>query len=225
LQNNNWQTSLYMDRPTIYRGNYYEYSDEAITALPAGREFRWIDLRSLRLMSDRMKDLDKSQDTTSVIMRPDPPRNGQAYVYYRDLNGSYTIETMENNNPFWQSDYAWVHLSYAPANNMPIPGNDVYVFGEMTDWASDESSKMTFNKETGFYEKSLLLKQGYYNYAYVTKPMKGRSAIPDFSQTEGDFWITENSYTVLVYVRPFGGRADELIGMYMINTAFQNPIR
>src|SRR6476659_9712636 len=26
LQNNNWQTSVYMDKPTIYRGNYYEYS-------------------------------------------------------------------------------------------------------------------------------------------------------------------------------------------------------
>src|SRR5690606_17081013 len=25
LQNNNWETSLYLDRPTIYRGNYYEY--------------------------------------------------------------------------------------------------------------------------------------------------------------------------------------------------------
>ena len=29
LQNNNWQTSLSINRPTITRGNYYEYSDES----------------------------------------------------------------------------------------------------------------------------------------------------------------------------------------------------
>jgi hypothetical protein len=44
LQNNNWQTSLFIDRPTIYRGNYYEYNDETVSSMPAGKEFRWIDL-------------------------------------------------------------------------------------------------------------------------------------------------------------------------------------
>jgi hypothetical protein len=37
LQNNNWTTSLMIDRPTIYRGNYFEYSDEAYTGMPAGK--------------------------------------------------------------------------------------------------------------------------------------------------------------------------------------------
>ena len=49
LQNNNWRTAYTLDRPTIYRGNYYEYTDEAITGFPAGKEYRWVDLRSLRL--------------------------------------------------------------------------------------------------------------------------------------------------------------------------------
>lgn len=218
LQNNNWQTSLYIERPTIYRGNYFEYSDEAITAMPATREFRWIDLRSLRLMSDRMQHLDTQSDTVAVQVKPDPPRNSQSYIFYRDLNGSYTVENMENRNPFWQSDYAWVNFSYFPAANKPVEGSEVYLFGELTNWASDPSSKMHFNADRGAYEKSMLLKQGYYNYAYVTKPLKG-PGYPDFSQTEGDFWITENSYTILVYLRPFGGRADELLGMATINTA------
>jgi hypothetical protein len=63
LQNNNWQTALYMDRPTIYRGNYFEYNDEAITSIPAGKEWRWIDLRSFRLLSDRMERMDKNAET------------------------------------------------------------------------------------------------------------------------------------------------------------------
>jgi hypothetical protein len=98
----------------------------------------------------------------------------------------------------------------------------VYLFGELTNYASDTSGKMVFNKERGAYEKTLLLKQGYYNYAYVTKPLSGKG-LPDFSQTEGDYWGTENSYTILVYYRPFGARADELIGTASLNSAFQQP--
>lgn len=220
LQNNNWQSSVYMDRPTIYRGNYYEYSDENLNALPAGKEFRWIDLRSLRLMSDRMQDINTRKDTTEVFVKPDAPRGNQVYVYYRDVNGSYTVETMESINPFWQGDYAKVHFSYFPPGNVPLAGDDVYMFGEFTNFAADSSGKMTFNPERGAYEKTMILKQGYYNYSYVTMPT-GRKGFPDFSQTEGNYYATENSYVVLVYYRPFGARADELISISTLNSAFQ----
>lgn len=220
LQNNNWQTSLFIDRPTISRGNYFEYSDESITAMPAGREFRWLDLRSLRLLSDRVQRMETVRDTTHIYVKPDPSRSGQPYLFYRDLNGAYTIEAMESINPFWQGDYALVHFSYFPPDNRAYQGNDVFLFGELTDYANDGSGKMEFNKERGAYEKTLLLKQGYYSYAYITKPPNGRGAA-DFSQTEGDYWGTENSYTVLVYYRPFGARADELIGFTSLNSAFQ----
>jgi hypothetical protein len=220
LQNNNWRTSAYIDRPTIYRGNYYEYSDESMTAMPAGKEFRWIDLRSLRLKSDRMLDIDNRADTTLVSVKPDPDRSAQIYVYYRDLNGSYTIETLESINPFWQGDYALVRFSYFPPANKPLAGNDLYLFGEFTNYAADSSGKMNFNSERGAYEKTLLLKQGFYNYDYVTLPYDGQG-FPDYSYAEGNYYATENSYTVLVYNRPFGARADELIGYASLNSFFQ----
>jgi hypothetical protein len=219
LQNNNWQTSLFIDRPTIYRGNYYEYSDEAYTALPAAKEFRWVDLRSLRLKSDRMLDINTRGDTTKVIMLPDPQRSSQVYVYYRDLNGSYTIETLESINPFWQGDYAIVNFSYFPPGNKPFAGNDLYLFGEFTNYASDTSGKMIFNSERGAYEKTMFLKQGFYNYLYALRPASG-NGLPDFSTTEGNYYGTENSYIVLVYYRPFGARADEVIAFTSLNSVF-----
>ena len=219
LQNNNWQTALYMDRPTLFRGNYYEYSDEAITGMLAGKEFRWVDLRSLRLMSDRMENIRNTRDSVNVVLKTDVPRSGQSYIFYRDLNGSYTIESMESINPFWQGDYAYVHFRYAPPGKRPIQGSDVYIFGEMTNYAADTSGKMNFNSETGLYEKTLFLKQGFYNYLYATKDSDGGPV--DFSQTEGNHWSTENSYVVLVYYRPFGSRADEVIGFSSINSIFQ----
>jgi hypothetical protein len=44
---------------------------------------------------------------------------------------------------------------------------------------------------------------------------------PSLENTEGNYWGTENSYMVLVYFRPFGARADELIGYTLVNSAFQ----
>ena len=220
LQNNNWQTALYFDRPTINRGNFFEYSDEAITAMPAGKEFRWIDLRSLRLLSDRVQKMEVVRDTQHVYVKPDPSRTAHSYIYYRDINGAYIIETMESINPFWQGDYAYVHFTFVPPAEREFKGNDVYIFGELTDYGKDSSAKMKFNPENGAYEKTLFIKQGFYNYAYVTKPANGKG-FPDFSQTEGDHWTTENAYTVLVYYRPFGARADELIGGASLNSAFQ----
>ena len=219
LQNQNWQTALFMDRPTIWRGNYYEYSDEAITGMEAAKEFRWLDMRSLRLRSDRMEVLDNRQDSVNVFVKTEGTRNGQPYIFYRDLNGSFTIETFESINPFWQGDYAFTHFKYIPPNNRPFEGSELYLFGEMTNWASDTTGLMHFNPETGAYEKTLFLKQGYYSYLYGTKPLNGGHI--DFSQTEGNNWSTENNYVVLVYYRPFGARADECIGFTSLNSVFQ----
>lgn len=219
LQNQNWQTALFLNQPTIYRGNYYEYSDEAITGFVGLKEFRWLDLRSLRLKSDRIQQLDNRGDTVQVYAKPETTRNGQPYVYFRDLNGGFTVETYESINPFWQGDYAYTHFKYFPPGNKPLASNDVYIFGEMTNYGADTTGLMHFHEESGAYEKTLLLKQGYYNYLYGSRPYRGGPL--DFAQTEGNVWSTENNYVVLVYYRPFGGRADECIGYTTFNSVLQ----
>jgi hypothetical protein len=222
LQNNSWLTAITIDRPTINRGRYLEYSDEAQTSFPAIKEFRWVDLRSFRLKGDRIQHLDAKRNATDITVVPDPARNTLPYVYYRDLNGSYTVETIDNPNPFWQGDYATVHFSYFPPGNKAIEGQDLYLFGEFTNYAADTTGRMTFNKDRGAYEKTLFLKQGYYNYTYATLPID-KKGYPDFSLSEGNYWATENAYVILVYYRPFGARADELIGFAALNSVFQRP--
>jgi hypothetical protein len=219
LQNYTWPSALHLQRPTILRGNYFEFNDEVNTVFEAGKEWRWIDLRSLRLLSDRMLRIDTKGPRTDVYVKPDGNRNQQAYVYYRDLNGFFTIETLESINPFWQSDYSYVHFSFYPPGNKAFEGRSVYLYGELTNYLPDDSSKMIFNEEKGAYEKILLLKQGFYNYSYITKADKDN--IVTFENTEGNYWGTENAYTVLVYYRPFGARVDELIGYNTVNSVFQ----
>jgi hypothetical protein len=223
VQNFAWPTALYLNRPNIFRGNYFGYNDDAITSFPAGKEWRWIDLRSLRLMTDRMQRLDKNKNTTEVFVKPDGERLQQPYIYYRDLNGLFTIENGDNVNPYWQGDYAIVHFSYFPPANRPYEGKNIYVYGELTGYSINDSSKMIFNTDRGAYEKTLFLKQGYYNYSYVTvtdDPGKNNFSIEN---TEGNYWATENNYMILVYYHAFGSRADELIGFTSLNSLLQTP--
>ena len=67
LQNNIWPSAAIVNRPTIYRGNYYEYNDDA-TTFPAGREWRWVDLRSMRLMGDRVQKIIDTAKTEALDM-------------------------------------------------------------------------------------------------------------------------------------------------------------
>ena len=218
LQNNIWPSAVIINRPNIYRGNYYEYNDDA-TTFPAGKEWRWVDLRSLRLMSDRVQKIVDTAKKVEVYVKPDAERKGQIYVYYRDLNGVYTIENSDGDNPYWQSDYGHVHFTYIPPGNQAYAGKDIYLFGELTNYTPDNTSRMVFNPEKGVYEGTLFLKQGYYNYTYISMEPREKSANRfSFTNTEGNFDITENNYTVLVYYKSFGGRSDELIGYAQVNS-------
>ncbi|PKP28928.1 MAG: DUF5103 domain-containing protein, partial [Bacteroidetes bacterium HGW-Bacteroidetes-18] len=66
------------------------------------------------------------------------------------------------------------------------------------------------NESLGLYETKLLLKQGFYNYQYVTKEIDGTINNHDI---DGSFYQTENDYTVLVYYKKFGSRYTKVIGV------------
>lgn len=221
LQNNRWDNYLHDIRPTFIRQNTLEYNAENDCLFPGGREWRWLDLRSFRFQSDRVERADYSNKATTIYVKPDADRSQQRFVFYRDNNGLFTSDVTESINPLWQADYATVLFRYQPPGNTPIANKDLYLFGQLTNYGDLDSAKMHFNEQSGLYETSLFLKQGYYNYAYVTTG-KDRSN-PSFDLTEGNFWDTENNYTILVYYRPLGGRADELIGYSFINSLAGRP--
>jgi hypothetical protein len=124
----------------------------------------------------------------------------------------------ESLNPWWQSDYAQVQFSFVPDRGQPLVGNNLYLVGELTGNQIGDSSLMKFDAALGMYTKSLLLKQGYYSYAYATRDLRNKEAKSNAAFTEGNYWETENEYTVLVYYRSFGGRHDELVGYSVANS-------
>jgi hypothetical protein len=218
LQNNRWDNAVKDIVPTFIRGNIMEYNAEQDCIFPAGKEYRWVDLQSFRFQSDRVDRVDKTKEPVDVYIKPDAERNNLRYIFFRDRNGWNEIITTESVNPWWQTDYANVHFTFAPANNQPFAGRSVYLLGEVAGNQIGDTSKMLYDAAKGVYTKTLFLKQGYYSYTYVTKSDKDPSSKADASLTDGNYWETENEYSVLLYYRSFSSRHDELVGITTINS-------
>ena len=177
LQNYRWDNAVTGAQPAFMRQNVFEYNGEKDFLFPAGKEYRWVDLRSFRFLSDRIKSANREVTPVEIQVAPDGDRN-----------------------------------------NQPYEGKDLYIMGQMTGYNYNDSTRLHFNANLGVYEATLLLKQGYYTYLFGTKDINNAKAPINLATTEGNYWETENNYTILVYYRSFSDRADELVGAYTINS-------
>ena len=217
-QNNRWDNAIMGLRPSFASNRSLVFNAEQDAVFPAGKEWRWLDLRSFRLQSDRVEKANYNTRSTEIFVKPDLDRSPQRFNFYKDENGRYYIDASENINPYWQSDYATVYFSFVPPGSSAYEGRDVYLFGQLSNYDLREQNKMTWNAEKRVYETTLFLKQGYYDYTYVTISHSDPARRASYETTEGNFWETENDYRILVYYRAMGGRYDELIGMVRLNS-------
>jgi hypothetical protein len=220
LQNYRWDNALINLQPAFIRGTVLEFNSESSGIFPGGKEWRWLDIRDFHLQSDRVLTANYNKSSTDIFLRPDGPRADQRYVYYRDNNGMSIIEAIRGINSLWEADYATVYFSFVPPNGNAYTNKDIYLFGQLTNYNFTDSLKMKFNPEKGKYETHLFMKQGYYDYTYVGVD-KSNPAIK--SEFDGNYYETENLYTILVYYSPFGSRADELIGVATFNSRTDQP--
>jgi hypothetical protein len=220
LQNYRWDNAMINVKPTFIRGTTLEYNSENTAVFTAGKEWRWLDLRDFHLQSDRVLNADYKKYSTDIFLRPDASLASQKYVYYRDLNGMSSIEAIRGVNPFYEGDYATVYFSFVPPNGVPYKENDIYLFGQLTDYDFTDSLKMAFNPNEGKYETHLFMKQGYYDYTYMAVDKNNPSI---HSQLDGNYFETENLYTILVYYKSFIGRTDELIGVATFDSRTDRP--
>jgi len=215
MQNYRWDNAQTDIKPTFIRGTSLEYNSENIAVFPGGKEWRWIDLRDFQLQSDRVQTANYNSNSTDIFLKPDISLSDQRYVYYQDLNGMFSEEAVRGTNPYTEADYATVNFSFLPPNGIPYPDKDIYLFGQLTNYDFIDSLKMVFDPVKKVYQTHLFLKQGYYDYSYMAVD-KANPAI--HHEMDGDYYETENAYTIFVYYRPFIGRADQLIGVTTIDS-------
>lgn len=191
----------------------YEHCKELIFL--AGNEYRRFEITSYKHAGLNVNSVSFFKPFYNAELFPSETRlNG--YSYDQDQNGKYLIHNAEYGSVDVCSDYFLVHFSF-PMKTPWIDGG-LYLNGDLVENKVDSGSKLIYNFERKSYEKTLLLKQGSYNYQYLFRPSSGGS--PTLLQTEGSYWQTENEYQIYVYYRPIGGRYDQLIGFSNLKTEF-----
>jgi len=214
LQNGQWHTALTGIKPLFVRQNEldYRYMDKTLL-FHAGNEYRPLDIKSTRFSSTRMTTIEFEQPTYHFYPYLDLPRNRGQYLYYEDFNGKYAIVAEKANRPDTEADYVYVHFGLRTPQ--PYTDGQVYVMGDFCNYTYSMENMMTWNPDRQQYEAKILLKQGYYNYMYMLLPFKPTT---DDFQIEGNFFDTENDYTIYVYHRGRSSRYDRLIGVSTVNT-------
>lgn len=205
MQNECPQTAVTLTRPTFIGDGRIEYANTRDLIFAAGNEFRRFEMLNENDVMMGMDDIGWFAPYYHVTLTGD--RRRANYHYDEDQDGNYIVRNNDVADSATEADYMLVHFTL---DSDRLYDSDVYVYGELTGNRMDDGSRMTYNEEGGRYEKTLLLKQGLYNYRYVTEGGSGRPVTADF---EGDFYETENEYSVYVYHRAFGERYDRLVGM------------
>ncbi len=209
LQNGRWDNAIVGVPPKFSRGNeqVFDYQDRIV--FPAGNEFRYLDLRSLRRPSENVFQIDRSDRGYEVMLLPDEKRFDKPYLDWDDLNGQYVVETLDQDDPELEADYAEVLFTlHSPSE---YADREVYLFGALSDWQLRDECRMVYNPAVNGYVGRVWLKEGFYTYAYALSPLEGTA--PDLAEVEGNWFETRNNYTILLYFKPFGSRYDRLIGV------------
>lgn len=212
MQNNNWQTAIYDLKPQFYRGSQLMYKYDKEASFYGGNEFLYFDTKAVRSTSLNIARVYLGDQLYHSKLYTNVGRNDRPYTLQEDINGNFVIRTIDGDGSdiFTEADYSWVHFSLDPNVYPDLRDKDMYVHGTFNNWKLNEENEMTYNPRTRLYEAEILLKQGFYNYQYVTKDANG---VIRNDEIDGSFWQTENDYTVIIYYKRIGSRYTEVIGL------------
>ncbi len=205
LQNNSPFNSVYNAKPNFINGKSFVFNDPMRLVFKAGNEFRIFDCQNIRFQTEKVADI-KLEDYYNFYLVPEPEE--KSFNYIKDINGRFFINNQIGTDPEVDADYVYVHFYFTRDYSF---NDDVYIIGELTNWQLLPDFKMEYNSKYKTYQKTLLLKQGYYNYKYFLDNPQNIHTI------DGDFYETENDYVIYVYYRDIRMNCDRLIAVNVLS--------
>lgn len=215
LQNGRFDTAIYNIKPQYTIGNdlIYKYNKE--TQFWGGNEYMYFENKDIRNAVNNVLRI-TAGEIYNTILYPNEARRGKPYTFYPDVNGNFQTRNINLSvtDPGLESDYTWVFFSLsAPAY---YENKDIYIGGMFNNYAKTPEYKMDYNEKTAMYEKAVMIKQGFTNYQYIVADKNGN--VDGEHAIDGNFYQTENDYTILVYYRENGERYDRVIGIGTANS-------
>lgn len=214
LQNGRWDNRIDGLKPKVIIGDKLDYDYDRGNVFQGGNEFKTIDIKSLKYNTENIAGIKSDNENYYVYLREEQRRSFKVYKTEKDINGQMIIKTEDGFTSETEAEYVQVYffMPYAA----PMIDGDFFIMGQLTDWRYSDESKMNYNYTRKAYEKTLLLKQGFYNYQVVLKYHD--QAAGDESFIEGTHSKTENGYAILLYHRDLSYDYDRLIGIKFLNS-------
>ena len=210
-QNNRTDNEAVLVKPLIVRNNRLVFEHNPALIFDAGNEYRSFEMITHQYAGLNIGKIEFHAPYYHSVLKPDLIRSQRPYSFLEDINGRFVVRSLAVTDDSYEADYQIVHF-YFPCDN-PFSEN-VYILGEIFNNLLDARSQMEYSIQDKGYIKTAMLKEGYYNYLYVTQ--KDAQSPVKVATIEGNFFQTENEYRVMVYFRPMGGRYDRLVGVKSI---------
>ena len=210
-QNSRVDNEVFLDRPfrVSMSKAYYEHLSPLI--FKAGNEYRRMEIVSVTYPGMGVDRIEYINPYYNMALRTDELRSTEQYLYDQTQYGRFTIREYNSSQSDIEADYVMTHFSLVLPEQYEY---GIFLDGDFTHRRFDPESRMVYNRATGLYEKSLLLKQGAYNYQYLAVPIGSMSGAT--APIEGDFYETVNEYLVKVYYHRPGERYDRLVGVAVV---------
>lgn len=236
IQNNRWDNAVSGIKPNLLQRESVRFDYQGKVTFQGSNEYRNLDVRSIRAPRTEMVSITNEGDRYAMMIEADRPRDNGTYIGYFDLNGDFVNfrfdravinladEFLQENftrfDVAFNGEYIEVTFVFSTGTEM---SRDIYIFGGLSEYQLKPELKMVWNPNISAYVGRALVKQGFYNYHYVSsRPGAGKDGRPadtiSYEDTEGSFDETENDYLALVYWRPIGGRYDRLVGTKVMNS-------
>lgn len=191
-----------------YDNGALAYRNHAENVFDCGNTFRYFDISNIRTPMYNVAKIAEIGGEWYALLRPLEDRSGKPFLAETQLTGGMKVNVWDRQNKQVEADYVWVTWMLP----MPYPymNGSVHVVGDLTQWKLDDASRMDYNPEMKAYTLRMQLKQGYYSYQLLFKPVGENVGQTDV--LEGDYYQTANHYQVMVYYRAPNDRYDRLVG-------------
>ncbi|MDC1080891.1 DUF5103 domain-containing protein [Flavobacteriaceae bacterium] len=211
LQNEQWDNAKKLSKPQYIIGQELHFRYDLPAQFEGGNEFFHFDTKDNRITNPSISYVEQ-EDLYQTYLFTDPERANYPYTFNPDINGDFVINTVLGEDPDTEADYTQVHFSLA--KQYTLRDEEIFLYGKFSNYELNENYRLIYNPSYEVYERTLLLKQGFYNYKYVWKTEEGLEK----NKISGTHAITENQYLILLYIWDVGNQYDALIGVKTLSS-------
>ena len=228
-QNGRTDNEAYKPKPTFVESNKLLYTHCKELIFEGGNEYRHFDIFSTYFAGTGVDRIVHDRNDYHAVLFADAWKTGN-YIHEFDVNGQWKINAERTLYDMdTEAEYMWVH--WVVPCEKPWFDGAVYVDGDLFGNRLSIENRMQYDGERKCYWLDGLFKQGGYDYQYWFVPSERMNELTNerlkservkeltkvtLQRTEGSHWETRNEYTIYVYYRPFGSRADQLVGLQVL---------